>query len=87
MYGWSRFWYRSYEKHQEYVAVIVDDLLIFSKNPAAILEPLEEVFGYELKGVGTPEYYNGADFSFTPEGFPLMSAKTYIKNMVDRVEN
>ena len=36
-----------------------DNSLIFTKNPTGILEPLKKLFGCELKGVGTPEYYNG----------------------------
>ena len=45
--------------HYEYIAVITDDLLLFTNNPEGILEPLRRLFVYELKGVGIPEYYNG----------------------------
>ena len=52
-------WLRPWMDHYEYIAVITDDLLLFTKNPEGILEPLRRLFVYELKGVVTPEYYNG----------------------------
>ena len=80
-------WIRNMGDHYEYVAVIVDDLLIFSKDPDEIIKDLEKVFGYELKGVGTPEYYNGADIEFDEDrNCWTMSAKTYIKNVCERIE-
>ena len=47
--------------YYESVAVLVDDLLVFAREPDKVIEPLRKVFMYELKGLGTPEYYNGAD--------------------------
>ena len=74
--------------HHEYIAVITDDLLIFSKQPDMIIHPLEQVFGYTLKGVGKPEYYNGADIEQDDETeFWSMSAKTYIRNVTNKIEN
>ena len=40
---------------------MVDDKLIFSKYPHEIIEPLQYIWKYELKGVGDPEYYIGSD--------------------------
>ena len=45
--------------HWEYIATYVDDLLVFSKRPMAILDKIRET--YDLKGVGAPEYYLGGD--------------------------
>ena len=45
------------------IAIFVDDILVFSKHPEDVIEPLTKEFKYELKGVGEPEYYNGADVS------------------------
>ena len=45
--------------HFEYIAVMVDDLFIFSKEPLSIIEPLKKILGYTLNGVGTPKYYSG----------------------------
>ena len=44
-------WMRKRVDHYEYVAVIVDDLLVFSKCPNDILGPLTDIFKFELKGV------------------------------------
>jgi len=41
--------------HYEYICAYVDDLLIVSRNPKAIVDELKKE--YTLKGVGPPEYY------------------------------
>jgi hypothetical protein len=41
--------------HYEYLATYVDDILIWSKDPMAIIKSLERT--YILKSVGIPEYY------------------------------
>ena len=70
------------------MAVIVDDLLVFSMQPETILEPLKYIFNYELKGVGVPEYYSGADVKFDQDtGCWTMSAKTYIKMSQKELKN
>jgi hypothetical protein len=49
---------------------------------------LKQIFKkYTLKGVGVPEYYNGADFEQdkTTELWS-MSVKTYLKNVIDKIE-
>jgi len=56
-----------------------------------IIEALKNVGGFILKGVGEPEYYLGRDVdgsaNLEKDGDKTkLSAKTYIKNMVDRVE-
>ena len=80
-------WIRDRGDHYEYVAVIVDDLLIFSQQPNLILEPLQKIYNFELKGVGSPEYYSGADVEFDKNiGLWKWSAKTYIKNVCTRLE-
>ena len=80
-------WMRKRVDHYEYVAVIVDDLLVFSKKPEQILGPLTDVYGFGLKGVGTPEYYSGADILYNATtGFWEVSAKTYIKRCKERIE-
>jgi len=69
------------------IAVFVDDILVFLKKPQDIIEPLKERFKYELKGVGEPEYYNGANVYKNPEtGCLELSAKTYIKNICEKIE-
>ena len=65
----------------------MDDLLLISKQPELIIEPLKEVFGYELKGVGGPEYYNGGNMEFDKkQECWTMSAKSYIKSTAENIE-
>ena len=80
-------WLRAREDHYEYIAVIVDDLLVFSKEPHLIIESLKEVSGYELKGVGVPEYYSGADvrYNSNEKSWEWMS-RTYISNVCSKIE-
>ena len=80
-------WMRPTDDHYEYIAVIVDDLLIMSKNPETITHTLSEIFGYELKGLGTPEYYSGADMDYHQDtNCWSMSAKTYITTISEKIE-
>ena len=80
-------WMRARTNHYEYVGVIVDDLLVFSKDPHSILGPLEDVYGFELQGVGVPEYYSGADIRWNEnaKSWEWMS-KTYVSNVCSRIE-
>jgi hypothetical protein len=34
-------WIRDMDDHYEYVAVIVDDLLVFSRDPSTVIQPLQ----------------------------------------------
>jgi hypothetical protein len=82
------FWMRkSSDNYYEYIAVIVDDLLIFSRDPERIIDMLKDVQNYTLSGVGIPEYYSGADLEYIEEfGYWSYSAKTYSKSVCDRIE-
>ena len=81
------FWIRKRSNHYDYIAVMVDDLLIFSLEPKTILKPLQEIYGYGLKGVGSPQFYSGADI-FHNEKTKMweLSSKTYIRETVQRIE-
>ena len=48
-------WYKDRGDHYEYVAIYVDDLLIWSRKPTDIIKTFGEDF--ELKGVGIPKCY------------------------------
>ena len=52
-------WMCDKDDHYEYIAVYVDDLLVFSKDPIKVIETLRTE--YDLKGVGLPEYYLRGD--------------------------
>ena len=54
-------WMRSKANYYEYVAVMVDDLLVFSREPELIIEPIIDhaasyLFNYDLNGAGQDEY-------------------------------
>jgi hypothetical protein len=48
--------------HYEYLATSVDDILIWSKDPMAVIKCLETI--YLLKNVVIPEYYLGGNVEF-----------------------
>ena len=82
---------READGHHEYLATYADDILVFSKKPMDIIDKLRSV--YTLKGVGIPEYYLGGNIEQPIDGYwdklgitTALSAKTYIKNSVERFE-
>ena len=83
-------WIKDKVDHYEYLATFVDDILVWSKDPMAIMSELKKV--YVLKGVGIPEYYLGGnveilDEHWASDGVGLaLSAKTYIENVVPKFE-
>ena len=107
-------WMRNKGDHYEYLAVYVDDILVFSRDPMKVIETIRNE--YDLKGVGAPEYYLGGDIDtmssnattkdvegieevdhdvkdkhlsiqWLKQGIKTaFSARTYIKNTVERLE-
>jgi hypothetical protein len=81
-------WMREHDDHYEYVIRYVDDLLIFSRDPATIVDKLRKV--YALKGGSSPEYFLGADIkSYTDKEGHMhraISAHTYIQNVCAKIE-
>ena len=75
--------------HYEYIARYVDDIMVFAKDPMAIMKELEKV--YVLKGVGAPRYYLGGDVldldeQWEKEGLThALSAQTYIQNCIPKL--
>jgi Reverse transcriptase (RNA-dependent DNA polymerase) len=86
----SDFWIKDVGTHYEYIARYVDDLLVFSKDPMAVMEIIKQ--DYLLKGVGVPEYYLGGnitelDPSWNIDNIRLgLSAETYATNIVTKFE-
>ena len=76
--------------HYEYLATYVDDILIWSKGPMAVIKSLEKI--YLLQNVGIPEYYLGGNVEFLGESWKnqglalALSAKTYIQNVIPKLE-
>ena len=83
-------WMKDCGTHYEYLAVYCDDILVAGKDPKALLDEIQKI--YTLKGVGMPDYFLGAEFGringeFTERGVTsTWSAKTYLKNVIDRFE-
>jgi hypothetical protein len=76
--------------HYEYLAAYLDDILIWSKDPMAVIKALKKT--YMLKSVGIPEYYLGGNVEFLGESWnnqglgSAISAKTYIQNVIPKFE-
>ena len=79
-------WMKDAGTHWEYICAWVDDLLILSKDPMAVVNALKSKF--TLKGVGKPEYYLGADMAHreTPETVFVMGSTTYVKKILSEFE-
>ena len=82
---------REKEDHHEMIATYVDDLLIWSKDAMSLIEQFKKT--YVLKGVGAPEYYLGGNVERPIDGYwdklgitTAISARTYIKNSIERFE-
>jgi hypothetical protein len=77
--------------HYEYLATYVHDILIWSKDPMAVIKSLEKT--YMLKSIGVPEYYLGRNVEFLGEAWKnqglrlAISAKTYIQNVIPKFED
>lgn len=85
----SDMWLKDCDTHYEYILAYSDDLLIISKNPKAIVVELKKK--YILKGSSFPEFYLGGDYNKTKgsdgTNVSYFSAKTYVKNVCDKIEN
>jgi hypothetical protein len=84
-------WMVDISSHYEYLATYVDDILIWSKDPMAVIKSLEET--YLLKIVGIPEYYLGRNVEFLGEAWKnqglglALSAKIYIQKVIPKFES
>ena len=81
-------WMKDVGTHYEYILVYSDDLMLVSKNPKELIEQLSGK--YKLKGFSFPDYYLGGDYGQTTnskgEKVSYLSAKTYIKNVCDKIQ-
>jgi Reverse transcriptase (RNA-dependent DNA polymerase) len=81
-------WMINKTSHYEYLATYVDDTLTWSKDPMAVIKPLERI--YLLNNIGIPEYYLGGNVEFLGDAWKLglaISARTYIQNSIPKFEN
>ena len=75
-------WMRDKGDHYEYTAVYVDDLLLVSRDAAAIIHQLEHDNKFKLKGTGKVEFHLGCNFEIDEDGTLVITPTKYI----DRVE-
>ncbi len=77
--------------HYEYLATYGDYILSFSRDPLEVINTIKKE--YILKGIGTPEYYLGGDVDYLDDPWTKdditfgFSARTYIKNVVEKYEH
>jgi hypothetical protein len=76
-------WMRDMGDHYEYIAVYVDDLMIVSRNPLAIITELEGPYTFKLKGTGPIEFHLGCDFFRDEDGVMCYAPRKYIEKMID----
>ena len=81
------FWIsRHPNRHYEYIANYVDDIICFSRDPMKVIEEIWS--DYMLKGISEPKYYLGGnvdplDDTWKTENVSLaLSARTYLKYVV-----
>ncbi len=61
-------WMRKVKYHTEYLCVYVDDLIIRSHKPEAIIKELEGKHKFTLKGTGPIKFHLGCDYFCDPDG-------------------
>jgi hypothetical protein len=82
-------WIKTVNDRYEYIARYVDDVIVFSKNPIAVIDELRKT--YIMKDVGKPQYYLGGDVidlgaEWEKEGISAaFSAETYITNTLPKL--
>ena len=77
-------WMRDAGDHYEYIAVYVDDLMIASKNPQAIIDSLtNDPVNFKLKGTGPVKFHLGCDYFRDEDGVLCVGPLQYIERMVD----
>jgi hypothetical protein len=83
-------WMIDMSSNFEHLTTYVDDILIWGKDPMAVIKSLEKT--YMLKSVDIPEYYLGGNVEFLGEAWKnqglrlALSAKTYIQNFIPKFE-
>ena len=79
-------WMRRNGDIYEYIAVYVDDLAIAAKDPSSIIEILQDVYKFKLKGTGPITFHLGCDFFRDSDGVLCMAPKKYIDKMISQYE-
>ena len=76
--------YNSYD----HIAVFVDDIIVSSRDPKTMFAVLQHKHHCKFKTIDVPEFCNGADIYFDSAlGNICLSAKTYLKNVIHKIEH
>lgn len=76
-------WMRRIDDHYEYICVYVDDLVIGSKDPQAIVDTLSTKYKFSFKGTGPIHYHLGCDYFKDHQGTMCYGPKRYVDKMAD----
>ena len=70
----------------EYICTHVDDFMIVSKNPQAVMDEITSVFGVKESSKGPPDYYLGNDYKRDKKGRWCIGCQRYLREAIKRVE-
>ena len=76
-------WMRRKGKKYEYVASYVDDLCIVAKQPELIIQHLQDICKYKLKGTGPIKYHLGCDYFFDDDDNLCYAPRKYIGKLIE----
>ena len=82
--------YKDKGDYYEHLASYMDDILVWSRDPMAIMDVLKRI--YTIKGVGISEYYLGGNIQqlgeeWLKEGIQTgLSAWNYIEQVIPKFE-
>jgi len=77
-------WMRDMGDHYEYLAAYVDDLMIASHNPEAIINALQgDPINFKLKGTGPVRFHLGCDYFRDEDNTLCVGPKQYIERTMD----
>jgi hypothetical protein len=81
-------WMRDCGDHCEYIACYMDNLMIASRQPQAIIDALTKPSNnFKLKGTGPVAFHLGCDFFRDEDGTVCVGPKTYINRMAMQYES
>ena len=73
-------WMKDMGDHYEYIGVYVDDLIIASKDPQAVIDALmAKPHSFKLKGTGPVEFHLGCDYYRDDDGTLCVGPRKYIE--------
>ena len=72
--------------HYEYIAVYVDDLAIWMKDPNSFCDRLKEKYKLKLKGVGPISYHLGCVYIRDEDGTLVADPRKYVEKILESYE-